>query len=80
MRLNNYKSAHKFFKTKKRVTQKLFHRHYIQDDHEDKGNWQFRLINQCTTNAEHTKREVFWQHCLKKFFPNGPNEHEKSCL
>ena len=29
MRLNNYKSAHKSFKTKKRETQKLFHGHYI---------------------------------------------------
>ena len=36
MTLNNYKSAHKSFKTKKRETQKLFHGHYIQDDHEGK--------------------------------------------
>ena len=36
MRLNNYKSLHKSFKTKKRETQKLFHRHYVQDDHEGK--------------------------------------------
>ena len=80
MRLNNYKSAHKSFKTKKRETQKLFHRHYIQDDHEGKDNWQFTLIDQCSTNAELRKREVFWQHCLKTLFPNGLNEHEESCL
>ena len=36
MRLNNYKSAHKSFKTKKRETQKLFHGRFIQDDHEGK--------------------------------------------
>ena len=36
MRLNNYKSAHKYFKTKKREPQKLFHGHYIQDHHEGK--------------------------------------------
>ena len=36
MRLNNDKSAHKSFKTKKRGTQKLFHGYYIQDDHEEK--------------------------------------------
>ena len=30
MRLNNYKSARKSFKTKKRETQKLFYGHYIQ--------------------------------------------------
>ena len=37
MRLNNYKSTHKSFKTMKRETQKLFHRHYLQDDHEGKN-------------------------------------------
>ena len=37
MRLNNYKSAHKSFKTKKRETQKLFHGHHIQNDHEGKN-------------------------------------------
>ena len=41
MRLNNYKSAHKSFKTKKRETQKLFHGYYAQDDHEGKDDWQF---------------------------------------
>ena len=41
MRLNNYKSAHKSFKTKKRETQKLFHGYYVQDDHEGKDDWQF---------------------------------------
>ena len=41
LRLNNYKSAHKSFKTKKRKTQKLFHTHYIQYDHEGKDDWQF---------------------------------------
>ena len=32
MRLNNQESAYKFFKTKERGTQKLFHEHYIQDE------------------------------------------------
>ena len=39
MRLNNYKSAQKYFKTKKQGAQKLFHRHYVQDDLEGKDNW-----------------------------------------
>ena len=80
MRLNNYKSAHKSFKTKKRETQKLSHGHYIQDDHEGKDDWQFMLNDQCTTNADLRKKEVYWQHRLKTFFPNGLNEREKSCL
>ena len=38
MRLNNYKSAYKSFKTKKRGTQKLFHGHYV-----------YRMIMKVTT-------------------------------
>ena len=45
MWLNNYKSAHKSFKTKNRETQKLFHGHYMQGDHEGKNDWQFTLID-----------------------------------
>ena len=80
MRLNNYKHAHKSFKAKKRGTPKLFHGHYIHDDHEDKDSWQFTTIDQCTTNAELRKREVYWQHHLKTFFPNGLNECKEYCL
>ena len=69
MRLNNYKSAHKSLKIKKRELQKLFHRHYIQDDHEGKDDWKFTLIDQCTANAELRKREVYWQHRLFSKWP-----------
>ena len=68
MRLNNYKSAHKSFKTKKRETQKLFHGHYIQDDHEGKDDWQFTLIDQCTTNAELEKESFTGNIVLKRYF------------
>ena len=80
MRLNNYKSVHKSFKSKNRETQKLFQGHYIQDYHEGKDDRQFTLIDQCTTNAELRKRQLYWQHRLKTFFPNGLNEREESCL
>ena len=80
MRLSDYESSHKSLKTKKRETQELFHVHYIQDDLEGKGDWQFTLIDQCTTNVELSKREVYWQHRLKTFFPNGLNERGESCL
>ena len=33
--------------------------HYIQDDHEGKNDWQFTIIDHCTTNAELRKREVY---------------------
>ena len=52
----------------------------MQDDHEGKDNWQFTLIDQCTTNAELRKKEVYWQHRLKTFFSNGLNEREESYL
>ena len=73
-RLNNYKSAHKSFQTKKRETQKLFQGHYIQDDNEGKDNLRFKLINQCTANVEFRKRGLYWQHYLKNVFPDGLNE------
>ena len=53
MRLNNKETAHKSFKTKKQETEKLFHGHYLLDDHKGKDNWQFALIDHSTTNAEH---------------------------
>ena len=45
MKLNVYKSAHKFFKTKKRGTQKLFHGHYLQDNHRCNEYWQLKIID-----------------------------------
>ena len=55
-RLNNYKSAHKIFKSKKPGIWKLFQGHYIQDNQEGKNDWQFTIIDQCTTNVELRKR------------------------
>ena len=52
----------------------------MQDDHEGKDNWQFTLLDQCTTNAELRKREAYWQRRLKMFIPNGLNERKESCL
>ena len=60
MRLYNYKCAHKSFKTKKYGPEKLFHKHYLQDDHGGQDDWQFSIIDQCTSNAELRKREIYW--------------------
>ena len=57
------------------------HRNYFTDIiYRIKDDWQFTLIDQCTTKSELRKRDVYWQHRLKTFFPNGLNEHEKSSL
>ena len=68
MRLNNYKSAHKSFKTKKQETHKLFHGHYIQDDREGKDDREFTLFDQCTTNAEFGKESFIDNTVLKRPF------------
>ena len=52
----------------------------MQDKHEGKNDRQFAIIDQCTTNVELRKREVYWKYRLKTFFPNGFNECEESCL
>ena len=53
-------------KTKKRETQKRFHRHYIQDDHESKDDWQFTLIDQCTTMLSLEKESFIGNIVLKR--------------
>ena len=53
---------------------------YRKDDHEGKDDWQFTLIDQCTTNAELGKKSFIGNIVLKTFFPNGLNECEESCL
>ena len=73
VRLNNYKSAHQSFKTKKQGTQKLFHRYYLQDNYEGKDNWHFTTNNQSTANTK-LYLEVYVQHRLNTFFPNGLNK------
>ena len=60
--------------------QKLSHGHYTYDGHKSKDDWQFTLIDQCNISAELRKRQVYWKHCLKTFFPNDLNECEESCL
>lgn len=79
MKLANYKSAHNSFKTKKQGTHKLFHEHFKHDKHEGKDDYQFTIIDQCTSDAELRKREIYWQHHLKTFFPNHLNQCDKSC-
>ena len=72
-RLNNYKSPHQSFKTKKQGTQKLFHRYYLQDNYEGKDKWQLTIIDQSTGNTK-LYLEVYGQHRLNTFFPNGLNK------
>ena len=80
MGLNNYKSAHKFFKTKKQGAINYFTDTIYMIIMKGKNDWQFTIIHQCTTNVELRKRKIYWPYRLKTFFPNGLNEREESCL
>ena len=79
LRFNNYKSKHRSFRkgNNKKVPQKRFHNHYSQHDHEGINNWSFTLIEKCDTHEQLKRRETFWQHRLKTFYPSGLNEREE---
>lgn len=79
LRLNNYKSAHKSFKTKLEGYG-IYSMDIYKMKIKSKDNLKFTIINQCTTNAELRKRKVYWQHCPTRFFPNEFNVDEESCL
>ena len=68
-RFNNYKSAHRSYKKKRKVSQQRFHEHYGQHSYNGIDDWQFTLIGQCETHERLKERETFWQHRVKTFYP-----------
>ena len=76
-RFNNYKSAHRSYRKKRKVSQQRFHEHYGQHSHNGIDDWQFTLIEQCETHEQLKERETFWQHRLKTFYPYGLNEKKE---
>lgn len=52
MKLNDCKSPHKSFKTKKPGTQRLFRGHDNEDNHAGKDDWIFVIIDHCTTKLD----------------------------
>ena len=74
-RFNNYRSKHRAFrKGKRKVPQKLFQTHYCRDGPSSIEDWDFVIFEQCETHVQLEKRETFWQHRLKSFYPIGLNE------
>ena len=55
-RFNNYKSAHRSYRKKRKVSQQRFHEHYGQHSHNGIDDWQFTLIEQCE-NTRAVERE-----------------------
>ena len=76
-RFNNYKSARRSYRKKRKVSQQRFHEHYGQHSHNGIDDWQFTLIEQCETHKQLKERETFWQHRLKTFYPYGLNEKKE---
>ena len=85
MRLNNYKSAHRkyrtlFFENKstKGIQQQKFHSHYCKESHSGIEDWKITLIDQIDGDVNFLRqRESFWQHRLDTF-SNGLNEKKVS--
>ena len=75
-RFNNYKSAHRSYRKKRKVSQQRFHEHYDQHSHNGIDEC-FTLTEQCETHEQLKKREKFWQHRLKTFYPYGLNEKKE---
>ena len=59
-RFNNYKSAHRSYRKKRKVSQQRFHEHYGQHSHNGIDDWQFTLIEQCETYKQLKEKETFW--------------------
>ena len=55
-RINNYKSAHRSYRKKRKVSQQRFHEHG-QHSHNGIDDWQFTLIEQCETHEQLKERE-----------------------
>ena len=60
-RFNNYKSAHRSYRKKRKVSQLRFHEHYEQHSHKGIDDWQFTVINIWETHEQLKKRKTFWQ-------------------
>ena len=49
-RFNNYKSAHRPYRKKRKESQQRFHEHFWQHNHNETDDWQFTLIEKCETH------------------------------
>ena len=76
-RFNNYKSTHRSYRKKRKVSQQQFHEHYGHYSHNGIDHWQFTLIEQYETHQQLIERETFWQRRLKTFYPYELNESKE---
>ena len=60
-----------------KVSQQRFYEDYDQNSLNGFDDWQFTLTEQCETHQQLKEKETFWQHRLKKFYPEGLKEKNK---
>ena len=79
-RFYDYKSAHRSYRKKRKVSQQRFHEHYGQYIHKRIDDWQFTSIEQSETQEQLKEREMFWQQGLKHFTLMGLIERKEFIL
>ena len=76
LRFNNYKSAHRKYRSGQNTPQQSFHAHFSQENHNGMEDWKFTLIDQAENLDTLRRKEAFWQNALDTFQPLGLNERE----
>ena len=54
--------------------QKRFHKHYLQNDHDEICDWEITIIDHAETVKSVRQKELYWCHKLKTYAPFGLNE------
>ena len=80
-RANNYKSMHCNFRKEQILSnqarsQKLFHEHYLQNDHNGIYGWEITIIDNAETVKSFRQKELYWYHKLKTYAPFVLNERD----
>ena len=78
---NNYKSKHRNFRKEQILSnqarnQKLFHEHYLQNDHNGIYDWQITIIDNAEMVKSLRQKELYWYNKLKAYAPFGLNERD----
>ena len=80
-RANNYKSTHRNFRKEQILSnqardQKHFHKHYLQNDHNEICDWEITIIDHAETIKSLRQKELCWYNKLKTYAPFGLNERD----
>ena len=76
-RANNYKSTHRNFRKEQILSnqarnQKCFHKHYLQNEHNEICDWEITIIDHVETVKSLRQKDLYWYHKLKTFLTKAP--------